>query len=271
MMSKLRFGLIAAAALVLPLLAVEKSSAQFGFGYGRFGRYSGVGVSVGTPYYGYGYSPYYGGYYGGYAYSPWYGSGYYSPGYGSGYYTSPTYTYYSTPTYSYPMTYSSAYVTSAGTSGSSASGTTSTQAFYPPNAQGNMPAIIDVQVPADAQITFDGESTNQTGMQRIFRSPALEPGQNYSYEVTARWNESGKDIERTRKVRVRAGERVSVNFMANEEEGVGTPRPSGTNQGTPQPRPEDKETSPRPGTDGGTGNPPRPGPTGEGSTRPPQL
>jgi uncharacterized protein (TIGR03000 family) len=91
-----------------------------------------------------------------------------------------------------------------------------TQSFYPPNAQGNMPALIDVQVPADAQITFDGESTSQTGTERLFRSPPLPPGQDFSYEVKARWTENGKDIERTRKVRVRAGERMSVNFMANE-------------------------------------------------------
>jgi uncharacterized protein (TIGR03000 family) len=224
MMSKLRFAIVATAALVLPLLAVEKSSAQFGFGFGRFGNQAGFGVSVGNPY-GYGYNPYYGSYYGSYPYygsyygrypvSPYWTTGYSSPWYGSTYYTSPTY-------YSSPGMYGSGYVTSTGTAPATGTGTMGTQSFYPPNTQGNT-ALIDVQVPANAQIWFDGESTSQTGTERAFRSPPLEQGQNYSYEVKARWTEDGKDIERTRKVRVRAGERVNVNFMANEE-GVGTPK-----------------------------------------------
>jgi len=247
MMNRRRFALIAAAALVLPMLAVEKSSAQF---FGRFGRNAGVSVSVGYPYgYGYGYSPYYGGYYSGYAYSPW-SSGYYSPWYGSSYYTTPTYRYTSPAyTYAYPMTYGGSYVTTTGTPPAYATGTNTTQAFYPPNAQGNMPATLNVQVPADAQVWFDGESTSQGGMDRTFRSPPLEQGQNYSYEVKARWNENGKDIERTRKVRIHAGERVNVNFMANEE-GLGAPKQSGSEGTETQPRPksgsEGTETSPLP-------------------------
>jgi uncharacterized protein (TIGR03000 family) len=111
-----------------------------------------------------------------------------------------------------------------------------TQSFYPPDAQGNIPALINVQVPADAQVWFDGESTSQTGMERAFRSPPLRPGQDYSYEVKVHWTENGKDIERTRKVRIRAGERVFVNFMANEE-GVGAPKQSGSEGEGAVPRP----------------------------------
>jgi uncharacterized protein (TIGR03000 family) len=261
MMSRHRFALVALVALALPLLAAEQSFAQWRFGFGRGGWRGGY-------YDGWGYtSPWYGSYYSGY-YSPWYGSynSYYP--YSSNYtYTYPYSSYYTYPssyTYSYPYYYNSGYTLSpmvqtystpttssnAYVSGTNRAGT-ATQSFYPPNAQGNQPAFIEVQVPADAQIWFDGESTSQGGTARSFRSPPLEQGQNYSYEVKARWNDNGKDIERTRKVRVRAGERVNVNFMANEEEGVGTPKQSGS---------EGTETTPRPA----------PGSEGSGTTtRPP--
>jgi uncharacterized protein (TIGR03000 family) len=236
-MSRLRFALVAAVALALPLLAAENSFAQWRMGWGGGGWRGG--------YYGWG------GGWGGY-YSPWYGSSYtYGSPY-SNYYTPPytnyypysypsAYSYYPysygrtlySPTVYSPTMYGNTYVSGTGSTG----GYSATQAFYPPNAQGNMPAIIDVRVPADAQIWFDGESTSQTGTERLFRSPPLQPGQDYSYEVKARWTENGQDVDRTRKVRIHAGERVSVNFMANEE-GVGAPKQSGS---------EGEGTVPRPG------------------------
>jgi uncharacterized protein (TIGR03000 family) len=204
MMSRLRFALVALVAVLLPLLAAEQSFAQWRFDRGgwRGGYYEGWGS----------YSPWYGSYNGYYPYSPYHP---YST-YGSTVYTAPYYygsTYYSPSVYSSsPTMYGNAFV-----SGTTASGANSTtQSFYPPNWRGDMPAFIDVQVPADAQIWFDGESTSQGGMERTFRSPPLAQGQNYSYEVKARWNENGKDMERTRKVGVHAGERVNVNLMANE-------------------------------------------------------
>lgn len=235
MMSRLRFALVAAVALALPLLAAENSFAQWRHGWG--GR---------------GYGGYYDGWRGSYGwggnYSPWYGS-YYTPRYGTSYtygypysyaypYSYSYYPYYSgsmyySPTVYYPTMSSNTYVSGMGSPGAS----TTTQSFYPPDSQGNMPALIEVHVPADAQVWFDGDSTSQTGLERSFRSPPLQPGQDYSYEVKARWTENGKDIERTRKVRLHAGERVLVNFMANEE-GLGAPKRSGS---------EGEGTTPRPG------------------------
>jgi uncharacterized protein (TIGR03000 family) len=284
-MSRLRFGLIAAVALALPLLAAENSFAQWRIGWGwggwRGGNYGGWGYS--SPWYGssysywpaYRYSSYwpYSNYYTYWPYSSYYTytypySNYYTYSYPYSYtYSYPsTYSYYpyysgsthSSPTvyYSSPTMYSNAYV-----SGTSSPGTYSTtQSFYPSDTQGNMPALIDVQVPPDAQIWFDGESTSQTGTERTFRSPPLQPGQDYSYEVKAHWMANGKDIERTRKVHVHAGERVFVNFMANEE-GLGTPTRSGL---------EGTGTTPRPATEG-TGTPPATGttPGSETTPRPP--
>jgi uncharacterized protein (TIGR03000 family) len=92
-------------------------------------------------------------------------------------------------------------------------GLTSRRSFFPPNMQGNRSALITVQVPADAEIWFEGEKMSQTGTNRLFRSPPLEAGQNYSYEVKARWTANGQPVEQSRQVRVWPGAMVQVNFL----------------------------------------------------------
>ena len=59
-----------------------------------------------------------------------------------------------------------------------------------------------------------------------FQSPPLDPGRNYTYEVRARWTEDAKEVSQTRKVRVRIGQRVTVDFTRPEpqpEDLPGTP------------------------------------------------
>jgi uncharacterized protein (TIGR03000 family) len=77
-------------------------------------------------------------------------------------------------------------------------------------------ATMNVRVPADAAIWFQGAKTGQRGEERTFVSPPLEPGRAYTYEVRARWNQDGKEVEQTRQVRVRAGETVKVDFEAKK-------------------------------------------------------
>ena len=73
-------------------------------------------------------------------------------------------------------------------------------------------ARVEVRVPADARLWFDGQATAQTGADRSFRSPRLEPGQDYVYEVRARWDADGKPVETTKNVTVHAGDHVVVKF-----------------------------------------------------------
>jgi uncharacterized protein (TIGR03000 family) len=47
---------------------------------------------------------------------------------------------------------------------------------------------------------------------RRFVTPPLIPGQAYVYDVRAIWLEDGRDVTRDRRVRVRAGEQVDVDF-----------------------------------------------------------
>jgi uncharacterized protein (TIGR03000 family) len=77
-------------------------------------------------------------------------------------------------------------------------------------------ATMNVRVPAGAEMWFEGSKTGQRGAVRTFVSPPLEPGQGYTYAVRARWNEGGKEIEQTKQVHVKAGERVDVQFDAKK-------------------------------------------------------
>ncbi len=186
------------AALALLLVDVGTSSAQL---FRRGGRgYYGSGVGWGGNYYGgwgSGYIPMYG------------GSGYY-PNYVSGYLPSYGYTQ---PLYQtgYPL---------AGNITTLPGDTTSF--YYQPGMTAgigvgngrvdNRSALVEVRVPPDAQVWFDGDATRQRGSDRLYTSPPLDQGQTYSYQVKARWSQNGKPVERTKTVRVRAGQRAMVDF-----------------------------------------------------------
>ncbi len=73
-------------------------------------------------------------------------------------------------------------------------------------------AQVDVRLPADAELWFEGQKTSQTGSTRTFHSPDLEPGQDYVYNVHAHWEAGGKPTDETRKITVRAGDHVAVSF-----------------------------------------------------------
>jgi uncharacterized protein (TIGR03000 family) len=79
------------------------------------------------------------------------------------------------------------------------------------------PVTVEVRVPANAELWFEGSKTAQRGASRVFTSPALEPGSSYLYEVRARWTDKGDLVERTRTVRVRAGERILVDFSSPQK------------------------------------------------------
>src|SRR5262245_752664 len=68
--------------------------------------------------------------------------------------------------------------------------------------QSEAPALITLAVPAEAKVFFGGDTTTQTGRERVYTSPYLEPGKTYHYNVLVRWEVNGKVAERTRKVKV---------------------------------------------------------------------
>jgi uncharacterized protein (TIGR03000 family) len=102
-------------------------------------------------------------------------------------------------------------------------------AFFPPTFTGDSPAaapappptdtslagrraVVQVEVPADATVWFNGAQTKQGGALRTFETPPLESGYTYTYDVKARWEQNGKAVEQTRRIEVYPDGRITVAF-----------------------------------------------------------
>jgi uncharacterized protein (TIGR03000 family) len=185
------FALVLLGTALLPTAA----HAQFGFfGGPSFGYYSPFGYGV----------PY-----GGLSYP-----GFGHPGFGYPGYTYPGYGYgpYYSATYIAPLVYTASTATALPRMRS---------AVYPAIPYRTSPAegtraYIDLHVPAaGAQVWFDGVLTQQTGIDRHFITPPLEPGASYTFEIRASWRGmDGKQLSRLQRVDIRAGDQRSVNFTA---------------------------------------------------------
>jgi uncharacterized protein (TIGR03000 family) len=76
-------------------------------------------------------------------------------------------------------------------------------------------AMVEVLAPtADAVISIEGKRAKQKGEILKFLSPPLTAGHNYIYTIRANWKEAGKDREAERRVVVRSGATLVVNFKA---------------------------------------------------------
>lgn len=81
-----------------------------------------------------------------------------------------------------------------------------------PSLAATSTALVDVNLPADADLRFEGIRVSQPGSLRRFISPPLMPGRNYNYDISATWTDNGRQVTQTRKVLVRAGDHISVDF-----------------------------------------------------------
>jgi uncharacterized protein (TIGR03000 family) len=190
------------------------------------GALPGVGSAQSSPVYYYGYSPYYYFRHGSYWEPNMYGT---APGdfrgsaaylYGDQY--SP-YDYLRHGTYSFPS--ASRYLPRFGipdgpmyralTPPTSAPAAVAAEAAPADNR-----AFVQVRVPANAEIWFEGDKTTKTGPERAFTSPALEPGRSFTYDIRARWTDSsGKVTDETRQVKVQAGRTTTVDFGTADTSG----------------------------------------------------
>jgi uncharacterized protein (TIGR03000 family) len=82
----------------------------------------------------------------------------------------------------------------------------------PVPANAEQTVTVEVNVPAGAEVWFDGEKTSQSGPGRVFRSPPLQAGVSYMYLVRAKWTEAGREVEQMQTISVHAGERINVAF-----------------------------------------------------------
>jgi uncharacterized protein (TIGR03000 family) len=85
-----------------------------------------------------------------------------------------------------------------------------TRSFYPP-ASAPAPAIkerarLQVHVPANAEVWFEGYKSRQTASVRTFTTPPLSPQGTFRYTVRLRWQENGQTREKTGEIEVRAGQ-----------------------------------------------------------------
>jgi uncharacterized protein (TIGR03000 family) len=91
----------------------------------------------------------------------------------------------------------------------------SATAYVPPAPIVDAPAQLTVILPApDAKLWIDDYQSTQTGLERSLITPALTPGQPYSYTLLALWIENGQPVSRARLVQFQAGESVVVDFTA---------------------------------------------------------
>jgi uncharacterized protein (TIGR03000 family) len=81
---------------------------------------------------------------------------------------------------------------------------------------GDIKAKIMVTVPADAEVYFDGTETAETGSERVFTTPPLDPGTEYTYSIRPVWTKECKPVEQTRKVTFRAGAQIRADFTGSD-------------------------------------------------------
>lgn len=73
---------------------------------------------------------------------------------------------------------------------------------------------VTVSLPADAQLRFNGAAVAGTGESRTFQTPALEPGREYAYDLTAEVVRGGERQTLTGWVVVRAGQAATATLEA---------------------------------------------------------
>jgi uncharacterized protein (TIGR03000 family) len=86
----------------------------------------------------------------------------------------------------------------------------------------NPTASIDVRLPADAALSFDGTQMTQRGALRHFVTPALTPGNTYAYDISATWNQDGREVSRTRHLTLRPGDHLTVDLTTPEPAATST-------------------------------------------------
>lgn len=74
-------------------------------------------------------------------------------------------------------------------------------------------AHLQLQVPENAEVWFQGVRTTQTGRLREFNSAPLTPGMSYSYKISVRYTDAkGTPVNDTRDIQVRANDWFSIDF-----------------------------------------------------------
>ena len=99
-------------------------------------------------------------------------------------------------------------------------GSTGTDDYYRTStaeSPGKRPVRVNLRVPSDAMIWFDGSQTNQTGTTRSFESPPVAVGPEYAYHIRIQWKRDGSDVTQTRQINVHAGDVINLTLGSPPE------------------------------------------------------
>ena len=87
-------------------------------------------------------------------------------------------------------------------------------AYYPPEQDIDSNAVtLRLQVPSGARVWLEGKETSQSGADRMFVSPSLEPGYEYVYHIRVQWVQDGETVERNREVTVHPGDLINLSIV----------------------------------------------------------
>jgi uncharacterized protein (TIGR03000 family) len=85
-----------------------------------------------------------------------------------------------------------------------------------PSAESALPPVdvaeLNIVLPAAGTVSFGRFQSDQESGSHLYQSPSLSPGDTYSYKIQAKWSENGREMNRTKTVKFRAGERLQVDF-----------------------------------------------------------
>lgn len=108
-------------------------------------------------------------------------------------------------------------------------GVPSTVSVYPPSVSliqappvvsstGSPCLRVIVRVPEEnAQVWIDNKETTQRGIERVFEAPPVATGQNYRYELVARWTVNGQEKAESRTIQGEPGQTIAVDFRLPKE------------------------------------------------------
>ncbi len=86
------------------------------------------------------------------------------------------------------------------------------RSFYSPEQIANQATIRVELADPNARVSFEDSTTEQKGRERVYTSPPLEPNKAYTYTVRVTVTEDGRDVTRTKDVKVQAGREATVDF-----------------------------------------------------------
>jgi uncharacterized protein (TIGR03000 family) len=76
-------------------------------------------------------------------------------------------------------------------------------------------STVHVLLPeSDARVFFDDSPTTETGTDRVFTTPGLDPAKSYTYTIRATWTTDGQPVSHSKEVKIQPGKETTVDFRS---------------------------------------------------------